>query len=186
MPSIRFVTVRDLYEAFATAQEDVGAEPSGDEPALDFLRSLVAKETWSSAVSYCAYLLPRREAVWWGCQSLRQIQPQRSPQETRALDAAEAWVREPEEDRRIAALGLGNQGDHRSPATWMALAAGWSGGSVMPPEFGNAPAAPHQTARAVRAGLMIAMAWVSNKSMSKVLKPCLEDGIALAVASGER
>jgi hypothetical protein len=184
MAAIRFMTVRDLYEAFPIAQDDVGAPPS-DEPSLDFLRSLVAKESWASAVSYCAYLLPRREAVWWGCQSLRRIQPLFSPGDTRVLDAAEAWVREPENDRRITALGIGNESDHRSPATWMALAAGWSGGSVMPPEFGHAPAAPYQSARAIRAGLMIAMAGVPNTEMSRVLKPCLEDGIALAAASKE-
>jgi len=184
MASIRFVTARDLYEAFPTAQGDVGVAPS-DEPALDFLRSLAAKETWSAAVSYCAYLLPRREAVWWGCRSLRRIQPQLSPEQVRALDTAEAWVNEPEEERRIAALNLGHLGDHHLPATWMALAAGCSGGSVMPPGYGHAPAAPHQTARAIRAGLMIAMAWLRNDDTSRVLGPCLQDGIALAASSDE-
>lgn len=182
MVAVRFVTVRDLYEAFPTAQDDVGAG-SGDEPSLDFLRSLVAKETWGPAISFCAYLLPRREAVWWGCQSLRQIQPQRTSKDTASLDVAEAWVHEPEEDRRVAALNLGNQADRRSPATWLALAAGWSGGSVLPPEFVKAPAAPHHTARAIRAGLMIAMAGVPNKDMRTVMKPCLEEGINLAVGS---
>jgi hypothetical protein len=181
MASLRFLTVRDLYEAFPIAQGDVGAAPS-DEPSLDFLRWLVAKESWGPAVSFCAYLLPRREAVWWGCQSLRQLQPRRAPKDTQALDIAEDWVREPEEDRRIAALTLGQHGDHRAPATWMALAAGWSGGSVAP-GFANAPAPPHQTARAIRAGLMIAMAGVPNNDMSRVLKPCVEEGIALAARS---
>jgi hypothetical protein len=181
MASLRFLTVRDLYEAFPIAQDDVGATPS-DEPSLDFLRSLVAKEAWGPAVSFCAYLLPRREAVWWGCQSLRQIQPQRAPKDTKSLDLAEDWVREPEEDRRIAALNLGQHGDHRSPATWMALAAGWSGGSVAP-GFANAPSPPYQTARAIRAGLMIAMAGVTNRDMSTILRPCLEAGIALATTA---
>jgi uncharacterized protein DUF6931 len=184
MAPIRFVTVRDLYEAFPMAQDDVGAAAS-DEPSLPFLRSLVHKEAWAPAVSYCAYLLPRREAVWWGCQSLRRIQPVASAEDTRALDAAEAWVREPENDRRFAALAVGSESNYRAPATWMALAAGWSGGSVVPPEMGNAPAAPHQAARAIRAGLMIAMAKVPNSEMGKVLKPCLEEGMSLAVATRE-
>jgi hypothetical protein len=181
MASLRFLTVRDLYEAFPIAQGDVGAAPS-DEPSLDFLRSLVTKEAWGPAVSFCAYLLPRREAVWWGCQSLRQIQPRRAAKEAQALDTAEEWVREPEEDRRMAALNVGREGDYGAPATWMALAAGWSGGSVAP-GFTNAPAPPYQTARAIRAGLMIAMAGVPNTDMSRVLTPCLEEGIALAVSS---
>jgi hypothetical protein len=183
MASLRFVTVRDLYEAFPIAQSDVGATPS-DEPSLGFLRALVAKEAWGPSVSFCAYLLPRREAVWWGCQSLRRIQPQRSPRDTEAIDAAEDWVREPDDERRLAALSLGQQSDYGAPATWMALAAGWSGGSVAP-GFANAPAPPYQTARSIRAGLMIAMAKVPNTEMSKVLKPCLEEGMALAAATRE-
>lgn len=179
MATLRFATVRDLYEAFPVAQDDVGSEPS-DTPALDFLRELVADEDWDAAVSYCAYLLPRREAVWWGCQSLRRMQPHRAPKDTMALDVAEAWVRAPEEETRRTALNYGTEGDHRAPATWMALAAGWSGGSVVAPEHGVAPAAPHQTARAIRAGLLGAMAWVPSDDMSKVMKPCLEEGIALA------
>jgi hypothetical protein len=130
MTSTRFATVRDLYQAFPVAQDDVGAEPS-DEPTLEFLRELVAKENWDAAVSYCAYLLPRREAVWWGCQSLRMMQPHRAPQDNAAIEVAESWVREPEEPRRREALNLGSQGDTRSPATWMAIAAGWSGGSIV-------------------------------------------------------
>ena len=180
MASLRFLTVRDLYEAFPIAQDDVGAAPS-DDPSLDFLRSLVTKAAWGPAVSFCAYLLPRREAVWWGCQTLRRIQPQRSAADNAAIGIAEDWVHEPEEDRRIAALQLGQQSDYRAPATWMALAAGWSGGSVAP-GF-TAPAPPYQTARAIRAGLMIAMAEVPNTEMGKVLKPPLEEGIALAVAA---
>jgi hypothetical protein len=184
MATIRFATVRDLYEAFPIAQDDVGAEPS-DEPALDFLRALAEEEKWEAAVSYCAYLLPRREAVWWGCQSLRRIQPHRGPKDTAAIEIAEAWVRDPEEQNRRAALDFGTDGDHRAPATWMALAAGWSGGSVVPLEFGHAPAAPYQTARAIRAGLLGAMAWAPNESLPKVMKECLEEGVKLASASGD-
>lgn len=181
MPSLRFVTVRDLYDAFPLARDDVGIDAS-NESSLDFLRKLVAEENWEAAVSYCAYLLPRREGVWWGCQSLRRLQPQLAPKDAAALDVAEAWVHEPEEPRRHAALNLGSQGDTRSPATWMALAAGWSGGSIAP-AHGMVPAAPDQAARAIRAGLMIAMARVPNHQMGMILRPCLESGIDLVTGA---
>jgi hypothetical protein len=182
MASLRFTTVRDLYDAFPTAADDVGVPPS-DEHSLAFLQSLVAKGSWNAAVSFCAYLLPRREAVWWGCQSLRHVKPQAAPSEASALEAAEAWVREPEEDVRREALKRGMQGDGQMPATWMALAAGWSGGSIAPPEFGVLPAGPHQTARAVRAGLLIALSQVASEDIPRLLKPCLDGAIALATGS---
>jgi hypothetical protein len=178
MANTRFLTARDLYEAFPIAADDVGVE-ANDEGAIAFLQELIEKKNWDAAISYCAYLLPRREAVWWACQSLRRIQPHRGPQDTRAIELAEAWVREPEEDRRLSALSFGTEGDHRAPATWMALAAGWSGGNVMP-DHGYAHAMPEQTARAIRAGLLGAMAWVPTDTMASVLKPCLEEGIELA------
>jgi|SRR5687768_9888803 hypothetical protein len=180
MASLRFATMRDLYEAFPVAQDDVGAEPC-DEPALDFLRRLAEEEKWEAALAYCAYLLPRRQAVWWGCQSLRRIQPHRTPKDTAAIEIAEAWVRDPEEQNRRAALDYGTEGDHRAPATWMALAAGWSGGSVVPLEIGVAYAAPYQTARAIRAGLMIAMSYVATDDIPRLMRPCIENGIELSI-----
>ena len=72
------------------------------------------------------------------------------------LGFAEDWVEEPEEPRRRKALASGTMGDTRSPATWVALAAGWSGGNVVPDEMGYAPADPEQTAKAVRVALFIA------------------------------
>ncbi len=179
MPSLRFATVRDLYEAFPTAQEDIGLDPS-DEGSLEFLRAQIEKEMWDEAVTYCAYLLPRREAVWWGCQSLRKISPQNTPKDLIALDVAEAWVRDPDEQHRRAALDIGNDGDKRSPPVWMALAAGWSGGNVVKPELGNVPAAPHSTARAVRAGLLIARCRVAPAQTPEMFKACMENGIELA------
>jgi hypothetical protein len=184
MPSLRFATVRDLFDAFPTAQDDVGIEPT-DELSLDFLRTQIQKGRWDEALSYCAYLLPRREAVWWGCQSLREILPQSSPQELAALGIAEAWVKEPDEASRRAALDLGNGGDHRSPSVWMALAAGWSGGNMVKPEQGNVPAAPHATARAVRAGLLIARCRVTPAQTPALFKTCLESGMRLAT-TGEQ
>ncbi len=51
-----------------------------------------------------AHLLPKRQAVWWGCLCVREDVdvPLPAPQ-VAALEAAEDWVREPDEDhRRIA------------------------------------------------------------------------------------
>ena len=75
---------------------------------------------------------------------------ERQTRRGKMLGFAEAWVEEPEEPRRRKALASGNVGDTRSPATWVALAAGWSGGSIVPDDMGYAPADPEQTAKAVR------------------------------------
>ncbi|MCG5233954.1 DUF6931 family protein [Xanthobacter oligotrophicus] len=180
--TLRFPVLRGLYEAFPTAVDDVGI-PAGDDDCLDLLGSLATAAAWTAAISLCAYILPRREAVWWGCQSLRAMQPP-SPHEAVILEVAEAWVRRPDEPQRRAALDLGTQSDASLPATWMAFAAAWSGGSIVPPEYACVPAPPEQTARSVRAGLMIAVAQLPEDLARDILKPCMDAGIQ--IVSGPR
>ncbi len=177
MSRLRFATAREVFEAFPTARDDIQAAPD-DEAPLAFARRLSESPTPEDAISFCAYLLPRREAVWWACQCLRRLLPHPGSEEEAALSAAEAWVREPEEGRRRAALALGMQGDRRSAATWAVLAAAWSGGSMT--DGGHpVPAPPHLTAKAARAAVLTALARVGARERASRLKACLEGGLQL-------
>lgn len=180
MAQVRFTTVQDLLEAYPMARHEVGPTTEPGLPSLDFLRAAVGKRDWSSAVSFCAYLLPRRVAVAWGCRALRQMVDRFEPEASRALRFAEAWVEEPDEIHRSKALAAGNASDYNSPTTWLALAAGFSGGSVVPPEYDPVEAKPEQTAKAVRAAILIAMCGLAPDSRDRIMTACLEDGIQLA------
>src|SRR5688572_18990279 len=162
MSRLRFSSARDVFEAFPTAHDDLEAKPT-DQPPLVFLEALMESDTPEDAVAFCAYLLPRREAVWWACQCVRELNSSRNPAEDKALAAAEDWVREPEEERRRTALDTGSDSDRNAPATWAALAAGWSGGSMTPVDQPPAPCPPHLTAKAVRAAVLTALARVPVK-----------------------
>src|SRR5215468_3032216 len=100
MALIRFVTARDVFDAFPTAQQDVNSEPS-DVASLEYLQQLADGGELNKAVSFCAYLLPRREAVWWGCQCVKTILPKLPAEEVALLEVAQDWVKLPEEDQRI-------------------------------------------------------------------------------------
>ncbi len=180
MASLRFATARDLYEAFPTARDDVGVDAS-EEPSLAFIELLASMQVWDAAISFCAYLLRRREAVWWGCQSLRRM-IQLTPDESDLLAVAEDWVREPDEEHRWAALDSARMADTLLPVTWMALAAGWSGGSIIRPQHARIAPAPEQTARAVRAGLMIGITRVPSEHLETLMVQCLADAKQLAGA----
>ena len=179
MSQARFATVRDLFDSYPSAASDVGAAEEGMR-SLDFVRALVAQKDWQPAVSFCAYLLPRRVAVAWACRSIRRIIGTPRPDEERMLGFAEDWVAEPEEPRRRKALASGTMGDTKSPATWAVLAAGWSGGSIVPEEMGYSPADPEQTAKAVRVALFIAMSRLEGEAKHRVMTACLQDGIQFA------
>jgi hypothetical protein len=179
MSQVRFSTVRDLFDAYPSAAGDVGAAEDSMR-TLDFVRLLVGKRDWQAAISVCAYLLPRRVAVAWACRSIRRMVERLRPDDDRMIGFAEAWVEEPEEPRRRKALASGNVGDARSAATWVALAAGWSGGSIVPDDMGYAPADPEQTAKAVRVALFIALSRLEEGAKPRVMTTCLQDGIQLA------
>jgi len=179
MAHLRFTTARDLFEAFETAREDIRVEPT-DAPSLTFVNSLVAAGDLQNAVSFCAYLLPRREAVWWACQSVRAVGRRTGDNEEANLRAAEAWVAEPEEDRRWAALDLGMAGDKTSPTTWAALAAGWSGGAMVRNEHNAAPAPAHATPKAVIAAILICTAPLQREVRDRHLLNCVQSAVRLA------
>ena len=179
MSQVPFLTVRDLFDTHPSASADVGAAEDSMR-SLDFVRALVGKKDWQPAVSFCAYLLPRRVAVAWACRSIRRMVAELRPDEERMLGFAEDWVEEPEEPRRRKALASGTMGDTRSPATWAVLAAGWSGGSVVPDEMGYAPADLEQTAKAVRVALFIALSRLEGDAKHRVMTACLQDGILFA------
>ncbi len=173
---LRFTKARQVFEAFPAAAADIDVLPAEEAP-LDFARKLLAPGRRFEAVVYIAYLLPRREAVWWGCQCVRAIRDNKADD---ALLAAEAWVREPEEATRRAALSLGWSGDMRIATTWLALAAGQSGGSIAPE--GAHPVAPpaHATALDVKAGVILAIAQTPSLGHSAWTSACVEAGIRFA------
>ena len=70
------------------------------------------------------------------------------------------------------------QGDRNVAATWVALAAAWSGGTMMAGD--NAvPVAPHLTARAVRIAVLTALARVGARDRAQQIKVCLDGALRL-------
>jgi hypothetical protein len=173
---LRFATARQVFDAFPTATADIEAEPT-DEAPLDFARKLLAPGRRFEAIVFIAYLLPRREAVWWGCQCVRAIAGNNADG---ALLAAEAWVRDPDEPTRRAALDLGWARDARVATTWLALAAGQSGGSIAREDAHPVAAPPQATALDVKAAVILAIAQSPPNGQSAWLSACVEAGIRFA------
>jgi hypothetical protein len=172
---LRFSTARQVFEAFPTAVDDIEVEPA-DEAPLDFARKLLGRRF--EALVYLAYLLPRREAVWWGCQCVRAIAGSRA--DDAALRAAEAWVRNPDETTRRAALNLGWTRNARLATTWLALAAGQSGGSIAAEDAPYVAAPPQATALDVKAAVILAIAQSPPANQAAWLTACVEAAIRFA------
>jgi hypothetical protein len=176
---LRFSTARDLFEAFPAALDDMSARPS-DCASLQFLMDLLASPTPEDAVTFSAYLLGVRETVWWGHQCLHMIPDKLGQDDLRMMALAEDWVRRPEEPQRVAALAEAMACERKTPGVWIALAAGWSGGSMSGPDEPPAPPPPFLTPRAINAGVLAGLARVDREARAATLAAFIDMGIRLA------
>jgi hypothetical protein len=173
---LRFNTAQQVFDEFPRVCREIDLRPT-EEPPLDFALKLLARARRFDAIVFIACLLPRREGVWWGCQCVRALSAGKADD---ALLAAEAWVREPEEAQRRAALEIAASGDRGVATTWLAWAAGHSGGSVA--AEGSAPvrASPDATAINLKAAVILA---IVERPMTEALgwiQACVEAGLRFA------
>jgi hypothetical protein len=123
----------------------------------DFLAALIAAELWRDAVQFMARALPKREAVWWGCLAARSVTGDDTPPPAvAALEAAEAWVYQPSEEKRRAAMEKAQATKFDHPGIWAAVGAFWSGGSMAPPNLPPVPPADHLTSVAIHGAVSLA------------------------------
>jgi hypothetical protein len=186
MSNLRFFTAREVFEAYPGAAGDMAGTPKDDaEQPLDFLARLLASPTPEDAISFCAYLLGRREAVWWACACHRLIGPPADHDDEKALLVAEAWVREPEEHRRRAALALGLGGNHDLAGTWLSLAAGGAGGTFILNGQAGPPVPADMTAKAARSAVLISLARLPIRQRAARLPACVDICTRLAQGQAE-
>lgn len=179
MSRIRFATAQALFEGFPEVSQKIATAPS-DRTPIDFLHGLQSEGKIAEAVTFCAYLLPRREAVWWGCGCVRRLLGNLPKDRAAGLLAAEAWVYRPDDERRQAALDIGVSGDRKDAVTWLALAAGWSGGFLKSSRNRQDPVPPYMTARAVRIAVLFSASKVGAAERLERLEICIAEGIELA------
>ncbi len=180
---IRFATARDVFEAFADLRR-VAPPPSDEAAPLDYARHLLASPRPAHAVVFLAYLLPRREAVWWARQCVGAMLGPRA--DDAALRAAEAWVRAPEEENRRAALAIGAAGEQSVATTWLALAAAWSGGSMCAPDVKPMAAPASACAKAANAAVVLAACAGDPLAIAQWIVACAEAGIRFAEGGDAR
>jgi hypothetical protein len=179
MSRVRFATARALYETFPKSVTRIAADPT-DEPPIVFLKKLSEQAKLVDAVNFCAYLLPRREAVWWACGCVRSLLGEIPQSQAAGLLAAEAWVYEPDNEHRQAALDVGDQGDSNDPVNWLALAAGWSGGMLVSHPQAQTAMPTYMTPRAARIAIVLGTVKVKPAERTARIQACIAEGIKLA------
>jgi hypothetical protein len=148
-------SLRDLCER-AKLGEEAKALLKDEHTPRQFLELLIGKELFLDAIRFLAFVLPKREAVGWGCLCVRHsLGTEDAAKISESQVAAERWVSNPDEANRRAAKAAADKGGSESPSDFLALAAFSSGGSVVPANL--APVAPpdHATSQFVTGAVMI-------------------------------
>lgn len=179
MPHLRFATAQSLFEAFPELANKATVAP-GNELPIPYLVRLSAQGKFDEAVAFCAHLLPRREAVWWACGSVRAFLGAGLRAASPALTAAEIWAHEPTTDHRASALRIGQESDDADPLTWLALSAGWSGGALGPNPHNTVPVPVYLTARAARIAIFLSARYLATADQAERQGACIAEGIRLA------
>src|SRR3569832_1024820 len=179
MSRVRFTTARSVFETFPELAGKSKVAPT-DEPAIVFLRNLSADQKFEDAVAFCAHLLPRREAVWWGCLSLRSFLQDIPQSRSAPLLAAETWVQQPTDQNRVRALQIGTGGDNSDCLIWLAFGAGWAGGMLSAAPTPPVPVPQYLTARAIRIAILLGARHVTASERPDRTTSCINEGIKLA------
>jgi hypothetical protein len=174
---IRFPGAFAVFDAFPDLAR-LASRPEVDRAPTDHARHLLGSARPQEAIAFLAYLLPRREAVWWARQCVAALLGPAADSD--ALRAADLWVKGPDEENRQTALQLGASGDPKAAPTWLARAAAWSGGSMCPPDLTPLPAPPTACAQAVNAAIMLAASAGDPLGVMKRIAACADAGIRFA------
>ncbi len=150
-------------------------------PADAFLGLLRERGLLPDALRFLALALPRRVAVWWGCQCAWHLKGAEEPAPSlAALRAAVRWVLDPSEDNRRAAEGPGQEAGLEDPAGCLAMSAFWSGGSMTPPHLPAVKPPPFLTGRLVGGAVLLASVRHQPLRCLHHYRTCLALGIEAA------
>ena len=154
--------------------------PAADRPPLDFCRELLDGRVPEEAVTFCAYLLPERAAVWWAHECLSNVAELLADGDIELLALVHDWVGEPANPHYRAALSGVLDPSPATPGAWIALAAAWRDPSA------NMMSTGFPAAHAVNAGILAGLARVSLADRFAVLSAFVEMGIQMVEMETQR
>jgi len=149
-------TAQEIAE-YLEMSDDALAVAATVKTGPELVVALAAGGEFAKAVRVQAHLLPKRHSVWWGIVCVDQsCGDGLTLAEAAARDAARNWVEDPTESHRRQCDAAAAKTKLDGPGSWLAMAAFWSGGSLLPPELNAVPPDERLTGQAVANSLMIA------------------------------
>jgi hypothetical protein len=138
----------------------------------EFIAALRAENMGPDAIQSLSRMMPKEKAVEWAEQSARLAGEKAglSPEEVKALDAAQAWSANPTDDARRAAATAAAKLPANSPAMWAANAAAFSEPMAVPKGVGPLLATDDLTAQMATGSVQLSAAKLSPGGVPELLK----------------
>ncbi|AZO09384.1 MULTISPECIES: hypothetical protein [unclassified Mesorhizobium] len=175
-------TARDLFLARPAIAMDMKTPPT-DQLSIEFCRALLAGRVPEEAITFCAYLLPERAAVWWAHECLGNLAELLDGRDLELLALIRDWVGEPGDPRHRTAMETAAEAiPPATPAAWICLAAvSHDNGAAHEVAPAHLPAG-----HAVSAGILAGLARVSLADRFAVLAAFVDMGIQIAEIEAQR
>lgn len=156
LSALRFETPSQLYGAIPQVSQLTQNRPRDTEHGLDYLLRLRASTTPEEAVTFTAFAALPKMAIWWGYECLRLARDDLTPADRAIMDLVATWTTYPDTENRYRAARAALYAPVRSPAVFLGLAVGWSGGPVAPNDPASVPI--HRMPRAINSSVLSCLA----------------------------
>ncbi|MEC7761524.1 MAG: hypothetical protein VX874_06380 [Pseudomonadota bacterium] len=162
---MRYETPAELFEEMPQVAQLTMHRPLAGETALNFLARLRASTTPEEALTFAAFALKPKIAIWWCYECLRVAGDELSHEERHLMELVANWTNYPDNENRYRAMKVALYAPVRTPAVHLGLAVGWSGGPIGPNDTAQVP--PHRTPRAVNTAALMCLArsGLQNRSL---------------------
>ncbi|QDV42146.1 FHA domain protein [Stieleria neptunia] len=120
----------------------------------EFFQVLTDNQLFADAIRILSLYLPKRQAIYWAYRAVDDVFPRDLIGDERtALDVTMAWLKDPSEENRRAAMAIAEKLEFANAPSLVAAAACWSEGSMAPAEFDEVPPDPNLTAQMAAAAM---------------------------------
>ncbi len=125
-------------------------------PPAPYIDALVDSGQFADAIRVLAVYLPKPVAIRWALDCTAAAgQGTLPPPQQACVEAVSAWLDDPGESQRRAAMRAADASGYSGPLSWIALAVFWSGGSIAPPELPEVEPEPQLCGQGVNAALLM-------------------------------
>lgn len=186
LPKVTATRAADVCELFELGDDAAPLLNNSLDPA-GFLALLMEHHQYADATRFLAHALPKRESVWWACLAARAGMGDRmTPEQAASLQAAEQWVFKPAEENRRPTFAAAEAAGLDNPASWAAVAAFWSSGSLAPAGQPVIPPPDDLCAKAVAGAVMLAAVNEAPEKATNKYQAFLRQGIDIAKGGSGR